>query len=254
MPSSPRTPTRRRKSSTRSSQSIELPFKSQSPQSNLYTPDRSSHSRKSSLYSIPSPSTPRPATSHSRNGDFESSSGFGSVLDLGNGLGSLADELAQAYSDEEEGETGEDVSGNQVGEIGYSRNGHMEEEEEGTMSEHRGNLQHGMPSSQIAQSTYNTATPKQPASSKHRRQQSRYNRSIGSDHSDLEEPEGFPPSVIAQISAIESLAVEATATNDSEADAVIERVAESLKDLGSQSGIENGITRYVVSYGNFLYP
>ena len=244
MPSSPRTPTRRHKSSTQSSQGINLSFTSQSPQGAQYASGKPSHSRKSSLHSVPSPSTPRPGTSHSRNDDFGSAGGFSSGLDSGNGLGSLADELAEAYSDEEEGEPEEGTSRDPLGEVEEFMNGHAEEREakvdDGRI------LHNGVSNSQIPGSAPDTSTPKQPATLKHRRKQSRYNRSLDGDNSDLEETDGVPASLEARLVAIEDLARESIATNDTEADAVIERVAESLKDLGSQSGVETSTTRYVI--------
>ena len=190
---------------------------------------------------MPSPSTPRPGTSHSRNGDF-GSGGFGSGLDSGKGLGNLADELAEAYSDEEEAEPEEGLSGDPLGEMEESTNGHVEGGE--TPVDHMETSNNGMPTSSVPTSTPNTSTPKQSSSSKHRRKQSRYNRSLDNGNSDLEETDGIPASLEARLVAIENLAQEAIATNDAEADAVIKRVAESLQDLGSQSGIETGTTRY----------
>ena len=192
---------------------------------------------------MPSPSTPRPGTSHSRNGDFGASGGSGSALGSANGLGSLADELAEAYSDEDEGEPEEGLSWDQVGEIGDLSNGHGQEEDIGI--EHGKAQNNGILNSPNPGSAHDVSTPRQSASSKHRRKQSRYNRSINDDTSDLEETDAILPSLEARIATIESLAKEATTSNNSEADAVVKRVAESLKDLGSQSGVETGTSRYV---------
>ncbi len=244
MPSSPRTPTRRRKSSTRSSQGIDLSFTSQSPQYNQFAPGRSSHSRKSSQYSAPSPLTPRPGTSHSRNEDFGSFGSFGGVLDSRDGLGSLADELAEAYSDEEEGEPEECLSGDHVGEIGNSSIGHKEERD--TRLDYGGALHNGLSTSSIPGFTPDTIrTPTLWTSPKQRRRQSHYNRLIDCENPDLEEAEGIRASLEARMAAIEGFARQGTATDDSETDAVIKRVVESLKDLGSQSGVEGGTARYV---------
>ena len=199
---------------------------------------------------MPSPSTPRPGTSHSRNGDFGWSGGFGSTAESGNGLGSLADELAEAYSDEEGGEPEEGLSGDQIDGVGCFSNGYREQEDERRFG--HGEAQHnGILAPSIPGSTSDTVTPKQSTSSKHRRKQSRYNHSIDSDDSDVEKTEGIPPSLEARIVAIETSAREGTATNDSEADTIIPRVAESLKDLGSQSGIESGTARYVAVHSYF---
>lgn len=195
---------------------------------------------------MPSPSTPRPGTSHSRNGDFGSSGGFGSALDSGNGLGSLADELAEAYSDEEEeeedGEPEEWLSGDRVGNIADSSNGCKEGKE--TRFNHAEVLHNGISTSSIPATTSDpTSTPTLLTSSKHRRKQSRYNRLTDSGNPDFEGAEGIPLSLETRMAAIEGLAREGTATDNSEIDVVIKRVAESLKDLGSQSGVESGTAR-----------
>ena len=234
MPSSPRTPTRRRKSSTRSSQGIDPALTAQSSQVNQHIPDHQSHSRKSSLYSVPSPSTPRPGTSHSRNGDFGFSSGFD------NGLGSLADELAEVYSDEEDGEhEGRLLVDPFIGQA-IAANGHQEVEKS-RLGDGKA-LQVGISFSPMAS---DASMLQQSTGSKHRQKRSRHHRSIDGDSSDQEEADGLPSLLEARLATIEALAKEGTATSDNEAGAVIKRVAESLKDLGSQSGVESGTTRSV---------
>src|SRR5579862_7374202 len=99
MPSSPRTPTRRRHPSDVSF--TDLSFTSPSPYDDG-SPIRFTHSRKSSLHT---PTTLYPHGSQEVNGsitmpgDFISSGRGGDDV---NGLGSLADELAGAWDDEEE--------------------------------------------------------------------------------------------------------------------------------------------------------
>ena len=171
-----------------------------------------------------SPLTPRPMSSHSRNGDFRSSNGFGSALDSGDGLGNLADELADAW-DEEEGEHSE-LQAN-----GYdapSTPVHLEIHDSTT---------NGLP----PQSEHSLSPTKPSSRPKHRRKASQYD---GSDYgSDPEEAEGISPTLEARMAAIEHLARRGTEANGSETDTVIQRVADSLKDLGSQAGVENGASR-----------
>ena len=232
MPSSPRTPNRRRKSSN-----LESPFSPSSPQTNGYS-SRPSHSRKSSLNSIRSSLTTRPTSSHSRNGDFGSSNGFGSATDGGNGLGNLADELAEAWDDE--GEEGVDTRspGGQFDGYGDLLNGHTTPPQLRSPS----SISNHIPSSPIPNPTSRSLSPmKQSARSKHRQRQSQYD---GSDYgSDPEEVDGISPSLEARMAAIEHLARRETEANGIEADTVISRVAESLRDLGSQSSLETGASR-----------
>ena len=220
---SPRTPNRRRRLS-----SIDTAYSPTSPHVNGYS--RPPHSRKSSLSSMQSPSTPRPMSSHSRNGDFGSSGGFISTVDSGNGLGNLADELAEAW--DEEGE--EEHSGIQMN--GYN-----------TPSipppfEVEDSKSNGITSSPLPQQSEHSLSPTKPSfRTKHRRKNSQYD---GSDYgSDPEETEGISPSLEARMAAIEHLARRGTEANGSDADTVLQRVAESLKDLGSQAGVENGASR-----------
>ncbi len=227
MPVSPRTPNRRQRSSNH-----ELTFSPRSPKSNGYSSSRPSHSRRTSTNSIQSPVTPRPSSSYSRNVDFGSSNGFGTAPDGANGLGNLADELAEAWDEEtEEGfePRSPDAHSNGHGELA---NGHTTPPLLASPS----SISNRIPS----------RSPNKPASrSKHRRKQSQHGSSdYGSDHgSDPEEVDGISPTLEAHMAAIEHLAQYGTEANGSEADNVISRVAESLRDLGSQSGMENRTSR-----------
>ena len=228
MTSSPRTPNRRRRSSGMSST-----FTPMSPQTNGYS-TRPSHSRKTSYTSIQSPATPRPASSHSRDGDFGSSNGFGNAGDTGNGLGNLADELAEAWDEEVDEEASEARNGpNGTDNNGLSPPPHLEIHD---------SISNGIASSPLPQQSEQSLSPtKSNLQSKHRRKASDYD---GSDYgSDPEETEELSPSLEARMAAIEHLARRGTEANGSEADTVIQRVAESLKDLGSQAGVENGASR-----------
>ncbi|MCJ1455082.1 hypothetical protein MMC28_005436 [Mycoblastus sanguinarius] len=244
MPSSPRTPTRRRKSS---SVGNDLSFTTASLQSSGYAHKRPSNSRRSSQYSLTSPSTPRPISPYGR------SANFGSVEDAGNGLGNLADELAEAFDedgeDEGEGDVEEDLSAAQKdgAEAIYNRNitqtGHPMLEN-GLI---KGNVISTSPLGQIP-STRSLSPPKQPVRAKHRRKNSQYDGSDYGDDSDLEGADGISPSLEARMAAIESLARRGIESSGKNADDVVKRVAESLKDLGSQSGLENGASRLITAH------
>lgn len=252
MHSCPSTPTRRRHSS-----GVDPAFTYASPQSSSYSPQingfsdrRPYHSRTSSLYSIPSPSTPRPISSHDGRGGFGTTNRFGNVLDSGNGLGNLADELAEAWDEEGEADTNADAdegsSGTRSDEPELISNGHT-----GTSEE----LQHA----HGKEITVDTAFLSSPSPSKpstiltsaqkpstwinHRRQNSHYDGSEYGDDSDLEDATGISPSLEARMATVESLAGLGAESNGSDADMILQRVADSLKDLGSQSGLEQSATR-----------
>ena len=232
MPSSPRTPNLRRRSSGFSSSNSMA-----SPYTNGYSSTRPTHSRNSSLTSMQSPSTPRPTSSYSRNGDFGSSNGFGTAVDSGDALGNLADELAEAWDEEgEEEASGIDSHMNTTPNAvqnAPSTPPHFEINESGS---------NGIGSSPLPQQSERSLSPTKPSfRTKRRRKISQYD---GSDYgSDPEETEGISPSLEARMAAIEHLARRGTEANGSEADTAIQRVAESLKDLGSQAGVENGASR-----------
>lgn len=235
MPSSPRTPTRRRKSS-----SIDLSFTTDSPQSDGYSSRRQSYSRKSSQYSIDSPVTPRPISSHDRTGSY----GFGNQVDPGdsNGLGSLADELAEAWDEDGEGE----IEGAPEVQVKGAEGQRTEDTNGWSSRSYHHDLGIDIPQSLLPDSVSNRSLspPKQSTRSRHRRQNSQYDGSDYGDTSDLECTDGLSPSLEARMAAIENLARRGTEANGSDNDGVIKRVAESLKELPSQSNVENGATRY----------
>ena len=232
MPSSPQTPKLRRRSSGFSSTNSMT-----SPYTNGYSSARPTHSRNSSLTSIHSPSTPRPTSLYSRNGDFGSSNGFGPAVDSGNGLGNLADELAEAW--DEEGE--EDQSGIDS-HMDIKLNAVQNTPSAPPHVQINRSVSSGIVFSPLSHQSEHSLSPTKPSfPTKHRRKNSQYD---GSDYgSDPEETEGISPSLEARMAAIEHLARRGTEANGSEADTVIKRFAESLKDLGSQAGVENGATR-----------
>ena len=78
---------------------------------------------------------------------------------------------------------------------------------------------------------------------KHRRQNSYYDGSEYGDDSDFEDATGIFPSLEARMATVESLARRGTESNGGDADMIVQRVVESLKDLGSQSGLEQSATR-----------
>lgn len=233
MPSSPQTPTRRRRSSNIG---VHLSFTSASPQSNDCSSKRAVNSRTSSQYS-----NPRPVSSHGRSDYFESSNGLDDPIDLGsaNALGNLADELADALEDEEENEHGlqEGASEDLYDRREAIRHDQLKENEHPGFRDIIQN-EHAV---QLATSDLSLSPPKQSSRLRHTRKSSQYDGSDYGDDSDLE----ITHSLIleARLAAVESLARRGTEANGSDADEIVQRVADSLKDLGSQASIENGATR-----------
>ena len=92
----------------------------------------------------------------------------------------------------------------------------------------------------------------------HRRQRSDYDGSDYGDDSDMDSP-GMPPGLVAKMDIVESLARRGTEANGSDRDGVVKRVVDGLRDLGSQSGVEGGTTRYHIcsfpkSFSHLLIP
>ncbi|KAI1126799.1 hypothetical protein F5Y10DRAFT_205113 [Nemania abortiva] len=81
----------------------------------------------------------------------------------------------------------------------------------------------------------------------HRRTESAYDGSEYGSESDLDSP-GMPPSLVAKMDAVESLARRGTENTGSPMDGVFGRVTDGLRDLGSQSGVEGSTTRLITAH------
>lgn len=177
----------------------------------------------------------------------------------GGGLGNLADELADAW-DEEEEEGGDEHYGEEVSELV-----HEEVNETGMALEHDGsaamdgvNDHRGLESairdsgvvleSSPAAGEKMTLSPTRAGGGKHRRKQSRYDGSDYGDDSDLEASDGISAGLEARMAAVESLARRGMEENGSPADQVVQRVTDQLRDLGSQAGVESGATRLTTAH------
>ena len=245
MPSSPPTPTRRRKSS---STAVHLSFTSPSPQSIDHSPKPPFTNQTSSHYSLASPSTPRPISSSETTGYFESSNGLDDPIHLGsaNSLGNLADELADALDDDDEDSDHEHGPQNGALEGLYDRAEAIRydrlKENVYPVSRNLGNG-HAISISPVRQgiSDLSLSPPKQSSRSRHTRKSSQYDGSDYGDDSDLEVTHS--PILEARLAAVESLARQGTQANGSDADTIVHRMAESLRTLGTQAGVENGATR-----------
>jgi hypothetical protein len=225
MPTSPRTPKHSRHPSN-----IDMSFASPLTYGNDSSP------RRNSKASIHSPSTPnRHSYQRSDSIGVDVFSG-GGPTGPSNSLGNLADELADAW-DEEEGE-GEDEEPDM---------NFQEVRQEGETTRDSGV---DVASSPVQAPKSAGLTPPS-ASRGHRRQPSDYDGSDYGGDSDLESP-GIPPGLVSRMDMVESLARRGTESNGTDRDGVVKRVVDGLKDLGGQSGVEGGATRYV-SHTNLSY-
>jgi len=233
MPHSPRTPIRRRPSS-----SLDLSFTSNSPQSAPFTPIRPSRSRKSSIQSLRTPTTPRPPSSHDRADGFGFSNDYRGLGDAGNGLGSLADELAEAWDEDGEGEGEGDVSGLPAAEEDASK----AQARKGTSSQFGSHHDLGAlsPSPVLLEKPNGSGIPQKKP--RKRLKDTDYDGSDYGDNSDLEES-GMTPQLEARMAVVESLALQGAGLTGTEADQVFSRVATYLRDLSSQASVENHATR-----------
>ena len=242
MPSSPHTPTRRHRFS-----SIERSSTHSSPTTLQKSPIYSRHGRKSSINSVSSPSSTRPRSSHSNNLEFGASHSLQAEDGTASGLGNLADELAETWEEDNdnvphEGNTGtQNVYGQPTLINGFEDRGRP-------ILEFHHDRAHLPPRSQEnAVDHRSLSPPKQSTRLKHRRKSpdiSDYDGSDYGDNSDLEKDDGISASLEHRLAAIESLARRGAESNGSEGDTVVTRVAESLRDLGSQAAVETGATRY----------
>lgn len=231
MPHSPRTP--------RLSSGMDYSFASASPHSYIVNPQydnnhspRLFQSHRTSLHSIPSPSTSQPSCSHERQGSFGFVNGFGGILNQGNGLGNLADELAEIWDDDGPGEPEEGGLETKVDGMDAIQNG-----------EDSCNVDASVKTSPILRnpSSPPSSPTKRRSRPKHRRQFSRYGETDYGSGCDAEGDKDTPLS--AQMVDIESLARQGMEASGSEPDPTVQRVANSLRDLGSQAHLENGATR-----------
>ena len=153
-----------------------------------------------------------------------------------NGLGSLADELADAWGEYEDDEE-PDMNFQEA----VQEEGDENEEEEGEVVRDSGVDVASSPAKQEAPKTASLAAPS--SGRHHQRQPSDYDGSDYGGGSDLDSP-GMPLGLVSRIDMVESLARRGTESTGWEQDNVMKRVVDGLKDLGGQSGVEGGATRH----------
>lgn len=164
-------------------------------------------------------------------------SDFAGAMDGGNDLGSLADELAEAWDEYVEGE--EEVSGLQMDEhCGYAPLEILEPQHQNYEN---------ISSPADTRTTNGFSSPQKftdPVRARRRRRLSE-----GSDYSDdpdLEPTSTMSHALEARIAIMEELARQETDETGPHADGVVQRVVDGLKDLGAQSSVENTTTRSVL--------
>lgn len=161
----------------------------------------------------------------------------------GSGLGNLADELAGAFSDEEEDDGDDDqyYDGGDTSAIGIAVTTddalHATRDSGVDLASATGRGGKKMSGDGLS-----LPTPRG-----HRRTGSEYDGSEYGSDSDLDSTD-MPPSLVAKIDAVESLARRGTENNGGHSDGVFLRVTDMLRDLGSQTGVESSTTRLITTH------
>ncbi|KAL8948130.1 MAG: hypothetical protein Q9222_005654 [Ikaeria aurantiellina] len=229
MPSSPRTPTRRRKSSNFDHSFSSLPC----------SPADKRSSKSFSIRSIPSLSSIKPPRSRDGSIALGGINGSDEAIAGVDGLGNLADELAEAWDNNGTEAVPDGVTALSNGDDVHRGRPTFEIHNPKDTSEPDFPLDRPNDSRSLS-------PPKQCPSSRHRKQTSNVSDYDGSDYgdeSDLEHVKGISASLEHRLAAIESLARRGIESNGSGADTIATRLAESLRDLGSQADVEMGTSR-----------
>ncbi|RFU78674.1 wd domain-containing [Trichoderma arundinaceum] len=150
-----------------------------------------------------------------------------------NGMGNLADELADAFSDS--GEEGDDYDAElQEFEKLAGQAGHNE-------------APRGSSANDDTRKVEGDAGLLSPRPKGHQRKTSLYDGSDYGSDSDLDIA-GIPPSLMAKIDAVENLTIRGTDNYGGTADDVLKRVIQELRDLGSQSSVEGSASRLITAH------
>ncbi|KAJ6444197.1 WD domain-containing protein [Purpureocillium lavendulum] len=178
---------------------------------------------------------------------------LGGVTVSGNGMGNLADELADAFSDSGEGEddeydNDENGPGLRHAEAGENIDHHANLADATLVERRRDPTTGGTSAREVGiQSKDGTLGIPSPHGRAHQRQGSEYDGSEYGSESDFDAA-GMPPTLIAKIDAIESLARRGTGSLGGPADDALKRVTDGLRDLGSQSTVEGSASRLITAH------
>ena len=163
-----------------------------------------------------------------------------------NSLGNLADELADAFDEEEDyNEEHRFRAGASGGLYDLAEIIRHDQLKENVHPVFGNGLQHGHTTSispaRQGTSELSLSPPEQSSRRRHTRKNSQNDGSGSGDDTDMDVTHS--PVLEARLAAVESLARQGPKANGSDADEIVQRVADALKDLGSQAGVENGATR-----------
>ncbi|KAF4582938.1 WD domain-containing protein [Ophiocordyceps camponoti-floridani] len=163
------------------------------------------------------------------------------------GMGNLADELADAFSESGEEEDGHD-EGSQHGDFeAVDRRVSPKRQPDIELSRDKRTNSNGDSASESSRALGpGLGVPPTPRRS-HQRKGSEYDGSEFGSESDLDSA-GMQPTLVAKIDAIESLARRGTDSYGGPADDVVKRVMDGLRDLGSQSTVEGSASRLVTAH------
>lgn len=159
----------------------------------------------------------------------------------GNGLGNLADELADAFSDGEDYDDGYyEQGGEDAPDVGVDPGDSGSIQGAGTTRDSGVEVESPGRQPRPGEKSMTLSLPS--PNGRRAKAGSQYDGSEYGSESDLESP-GIPPGLVAKMDAVESLARRGTESNGSVADGAFKRVTEGLRDLGSQAGVEGGASR-----------
>ena len=208
------------------------------------SPGSSPVDRRQSRSSFQDPSTPLRQSFAQQDGvDIGIFSSGGAAH--GMGVGNLAAELADAWHDEEEDEEYyEDAPPDISFDISFDiRTG--QDNGDGPEAVRDSGVDIKSPSRRLDANDRNgSLTLPSPNARGHKRAGSEYDGSEYGTDSDLDSPD-MPPSLVSKIDAVEALARSGTGSNGGHTDDVFKRVADGLRDLGSQANVEANASRSV---------
>ncbi len=159
-----------------------------------------------------------------------------------NGLGSLADELADAWAEDEEDD--EDHSYLPMDGKTDNFNGSAHDSQ-GQHSEHTRDSGIDVPSSPVQSLLINeiSTPPKKATKSRHQRMRSQLSRSDSWHESSSDENVAISSELEARMAAIERFTHSVPDMDREGVDDAMASILVGLRDLGSQAGVENGATR-----------
>ncbi|KAK3940707.1 hypothetical protein QBC46DRAFT_287612 [Diplogelasinospora grovesii] len=216
-----------------------------------YSPQSERRQSKSSFHE---PSTPLRGSFNPSDNNMDNMFSSGGMGGMGNGLGNLADELGDAFDDDDGGfYYGDEIEGID-GMAPPEDDDEDEDEMDVSVMKESTTRDSGVDVSNQSPTKAGLALPHRaslslpsPNGKGHRRMQSEYDGSEYGSESDLESS-GMPPRLVEMLDRVASLARRGAENNGSATDGVFKRVTDGLQDLGSQAGVEGGATRLITAH------